>query len=107
MEPMETLTVVLSHLKDLGWDNEFKVIEKNKIDINGIIYEVKEIELIKTYRFEGNSNPSDQAIIYVIKTPDETYAYSIDSYGVYSNHNNDDYSNFISNLVQHLELNKY
>ena len=68
MEPMGTLTEVLSDLKDLGWDNEFKVIEKNKIEINGIIYKAKEIELIKTYRFEGNSNPSDQAIIYVIKT---------------------------------------
>ena len=103
METMETLTAVLSHLKDLGWNNEFSVIENNKIELNKSYYDINDIKLIQTYRFEGDSDPSEQAIIYVIKTANGEVGYSIDSYGVYSNHNNDNYSNFISNLVQHIE----
>ena len=106
MEAMETLTAVLSHLKDLAWDNEFSVTENNKIELNKSYYNIDDIELIQTYRFEGDSDPSEQAIIYIIKTPDGIIGYSIDSYGMYSNHNNDNYSNFISNLVQHIEPHK-
>jgi hypothetical protein len=103
METMETLIEVLSHLKDLGWDNEFKVNEKNRVELNKLTYDPDDIELIQTYRFEGETDPSEQAIVYVIKTSDGMIGYSIDSYGIYSNHNNDAYSNFISNLVQHVE----
>lgn len=102
MESMETLTEVLSHLKEIGWDNEFSVTENNKIELNKFYYDTNDIELIQTYRFEGDSDPSEQAIIYIIKTPDGRIGYSIDSYGLYSNHTNDNYSNFISNLVQRL-----
>jgi hypothetical protein len=103
MESMETLTSVLAHLKELGWDHEFSVTGRNKIELNKFYYDIDDIELIQTYRFEGDSDPSEQAIIYVIKTANGEVGYSIDSYGMYSNHNNDNYSNFISNLVQHLE----
>ena len=103
METMENLTGVLSHLKDLGWDHEFKVTEKNKVEINNFFYDINDIELIQTFRFEDNTDPAEQAIIYVIKTSDGMIGYSIDSYGIYSNHNNDNYSDFISKLVQHIE----
>jgi hypothetical protein len=103
MENMETLTSVLSHLKDLGWDHEFKVTEENKIELNNFSYETNDIELIQTFRFEDDTDPAEQAIIYVIKTSDGNIGYSIDSYGIYSNHNNDNYSDFISKLVQHIE----
>lgn len=103
METMESLVGVLSHLKDLGWDHEFKVTEKNKVEINNFFYDTNDIELIQTFRFEDNTDPAEQAIIYVIKTSDGMIGYSIDSYGIYSNHNNDNYSDFISKLVQHIE----
>ncbi len=102
MESMESITSVLSHLKEMGWDHEFKVTETNKLELNGRTYQTKDIELVQTYRFEDDTDPSEQAIIYIIKTPDQMHGYSIDSYGIYSNHNNDAYSNFILNLQQHL-----
>lgn len=98
MENMETITSILSHLKNVGWDNEFKVNEKGNVELNGVTYDRKEVELIQTYRFEEDSDPSEQAIIYVIRTPDQKYGYSIDAYGTYSNHYNDAYSSFIADL---------
>lgn len=103
METMESLIDVLCHLKELGWDHEFKVTEKNKVEINNFFYDTNDIELIQTFRFEDDSDPTEQAIIYIIKASDGMIGYSIDSYGIYSNHNNDHYSDFISKLVQHIE----
>src|SRR5205814_1753263 len=67
-QEMSSLVEVLDYLKEKSWDNEFKMeghsfnLEKNQKH-----YNPQELEIIKTYRFEGESDPSDSSILYLIK----------------------------------------
>lgn len=97
-DTMDTLTTVLEHLKHLKQDNEFTVNEQGSVTLMGRSYTESKIKLIKTYRFEGESDPAEEAIIYLIKADDGTIGYSIDTYGIYTNHMNDVYGHFIQKL---------
>jgi hypothetical protein len=97
-EQMDTISTVLNHLKLKKWDNEFTMDNRGSVILQGKLYDQKELKIIKTYRFEGDSDPSDEAIIYVIKANDGIIGYSLDAYGVYSNHSNDGYTNMMHNM---------
>ena len=47
-------------------------------------YAPNEITIIDFFRFEGQSDPADNAILYVIETEDGCKGMLIDSYGAYS-----------------------
>lgn len=98
-EDMDTLSTVLEHLKQKHQYNEFTIGDRGLVLLSGRSYKEHEVKMIKTYRFEGDSDPSEEAIIYVIETIDGSIGYSIDTYGVYSNHANDVYGGFIKHLA--------
>ena len=92
---MDTMSAVLQDLKRKGQDNEFFIHTKGLLSLKGKHYRQSEIKILRTYRFEGESDPADQAIIYLIKANDGVIGYCIDAYGLYSSHTNDLYSDFI------------
>jgi len=96
---MDTISTVLNKLKRKGLDNEFFVNDKGLVTLNGKLYSQHDIKIIKTYRFEGESDPADEAIIYLIKTNDGIIGYSLDAYGVYTNHINDAYADWIRKMA--------
>ena len=75
-------------------DNEFTITPEGFTIGNGKFYKPEDLTIIKTYRFEGESDPSDASILYVIEANDGLIGYSIDAYGVYSNHEDDGYDDF-------------
>lgn len=83
---MNTLVSVLERLKEKGWENEFRMTSEGfKNSANEKYYKPEELEIIKTYRFEGESDPSDSSILYVIKeTASDFTGYCTDIYGAYS-----------------------
>jgi hypothetical protein len=94
---MDTMSLVLEKLKLKKQGNEFFIHAEGLLVLKGKTYLQQEIKIIKTYRFEGESDPADQAIIYVIQTMDGSMGYTIDGYGMYSSHTDDLYSDFIKN----------
>ena len=65
-------------------------------DTSGMIVQVQFPDnTIKTYRFEGESDPSDSSILYVMEANDGSIGYSVDAYGAFSNHDDVDYNGFI------------
>ena len=48
------------------------------------IYGPDEVRIIDFFRFEGESDPADAAILYVIETCDGDKGTLIDAYGTYS-----------------------
>jgi hypothetical protein len=98
-EEMDTLTTVLQHLKQENQYNEFIVARKGVVWLSGKSYKEGELKMIKTYRFEGDSDPAEEAIIYIIEATDGSIGYSIDTYGVYTNHSDDAYGSFIKRLT--------
>ena len=83
---MSTLSQVLEKLRVKRQDNEFTMDGEFFATANGNKYTPENLTIIKTYRFEGESDPSDSSILYVIEANDGLIGYSIDAYGVYTNH---------------------
>lgn len=83
---MQTLSYVLEKLRLKRHDNEFTMEGDFFVTQNGNKYKPENLAIIKTYRFEGESDPADSSILYVIAANDGLIGYSIDAYGVYSNH---------------------
>ncbi|OQP58807.1 hypothetical protein [Niastella populi] len=96
---MDTISSVLNKLKLKNQDNEFVINNAGELSLNGKSYSQHDIKIIKTYRFEGDSDPADQAIIYLIMSNDGVIGYSLDAYGVYSNHKNDGYADLIQRVA--------
>jgi len=95
---MTTLSGVLEKLRIRKQDNEFIMTEAGFTSPAGKLYNTDELTIIKTYRFEGNSDPSDSSILYLIEANDGLIGYSIDAYGVYSNHDDVNYDEFIRKI---------
>ena len=95
---MTTLSTVLEKLRVEKHDNEFKIAEGGLSSPAGKIYQPEELKIIKTYRFEGDSDPSENTVLYLIEANDGLIGYSIDAYGVYSNHEDDGYDDFLRKI---------
>jgi len=92
---MTTVTSVLEKLRVKKHDQEFRMTPEGFTPGNKKYYQPEELKIIRTYRFEGDSDPSDSSVIYVIEANDGLIGYSIDAYGVYSDHGDDGYDDFI------------
>jgi hypothetical protein len=92
---MTTLSQVIEKLRLKRQDNEFILKDEGFTIGNGKFYQPHDLKIIKTYRFEGESDPSDSSILYVMESNDGTLGYSVDSYGAFSNHDDVDYDGFI------------
>ena len=95
---MTTLSQVMERLREKKQDNEFLMTSKGFGTGTGKFYNPEDLKIIKTFRFEGESDPSDSAILYVIEANDGGIGYSLDAYGVYSNHDDDKYDDFIRRI---------
>ena len=83
---MNTVSQVLEKLRIKRYDDEFIMEGEFFTAPNGNKYTPENLTIIKTYRFEGESDPSDSSIIYIIEANDGLIGYSMDAYGVYSDH---------------------
>ncbi len=95
---MTTLSSVLEKLRIKKHDNEFRMAPEGFSIGNGKYYTPDQLKIIKTYRFEGDSDPSDSSIIYLIEADNGLIGYSMDAYGAYSNHEDDGYDDFIRKI---------
>ncbi len=95
---MTTLTAVLEKLRIKKRDNEFRMTAEGFGIGNGKYYTPGQLKIIKTYRFEGASDPSDSSIVYVIEADNGLIGYSMDAYGAYSDHDDDGYDDFIRKI---------
>jgi len=82
---MNTLTAVVNKVVKAGYTDSFKV-NKQGLYSSGkeAYYKPEQVRIINFYRFEGNSDPADNAILYVIETADNLKGTLIDAYGAYS-----------------------
>ncbi len=94
---LTTLSSVMERLRLKKQDKEF-IMSKTGFGTEAKTYLPSELVIIKTYRFEGNSDPSDSSILYLIEANDGSIGYTIDAYGVYSNHEGEGYDDFIRKI---------
>lgn len=95
---MTTLSSILEKLRLRRQDKEFVMTPEGFTANNGKYYNPEDLQIIKTYRFEGESDPGDMMVLYIIEANDGLVGYSIDAYGAYSNHGDDGYDDFIRKI---------
>ena len=98
-DQMTSMVDVLEKLRIQKKDNEFKWTPEGFTAGKGKFYQPEDLKIIKTYRFEGESNPDDSSIVYIIQANDGLIGYSMDAYGMYTSHENEEgYDNFIRQI---------
>lgn len=96
---MNTVSQIMEKLRINGLDNEFHWQPQGFYVEEGVYYQPPELNIIKVYRFEGESNPGDSSVIYIIETNDGLRGYSLDSYGIYSDHDDEKgYDDFLRQI---------
>ncbi|MBC7829206.1 MAG: hypothetical protein H7122_15765 [Chitinophagaceae bacterium] len=85
MPYMKSLSSCLNKMTQDGYSADFKATEEGLYDLGTHkIYYPSDVRIVNFFRFEGPSNPEDNAILYVIEAGDGVKGTLVDAYGVYS-----------------------
>lgn len=82
-EKMTTLSSCVDSTMDKGFTINFKIEGNLLWDGGHKYYEPQEVTIKNYYRFEGDSDPADNSILYLVATSDGKKGILIDAYGVY------------------------
>ena len=85
MPYMKSLATCLNRMVSEGYTEDFKVTEQGLESVqHHSNYVPDQISVVNFYRFEGESDPDDNAILYIIETSDGTKGTLVDAYGTYT-----------------------
>ena len=69
MEAYDTVTGALNGLKVRGYSTNFNIaFDKLICSENIMALNPDEFEIVEDYRFEGNSNPADEDVVYAVES---------------------------------------
>jgi len=95
---MNTLTSLVNKVVKDGYTDSFKVTREGLLSqAKSKYYRPAEVKVINFYRFEGESDPADMSILYVIETADGLKGTLIDAFGPYAD---DNVSNFMKEVEE-------
>lgn len=97
---LKTLSEIYTILNKRGVKEEIRMNdEKQMISTEGKkIYQPEQLTIIKSYRFEGDSSPDDNCVLYLIEDNEEKLMTLLDSYGADSNYSGDEFDNFLRGI---------
>ena len=86
MQNYDTVVAALAGLKARGYTLDFNIaFDKIICHENGLCLNPNEFEITQVYRFEGDTNPADEDIVYAIESKDGSVKGSMTSaYGLYA-----------------------
>lgn len=84
MYSYETVTEALRDLSDRGYTNNFN-IQCDAVECRDIELRLRpeDFEIVEVYRFEGDSNPGDEEVVYAIESKDGIKGTLVNAFGVY------------------------
>jgi len=83
MYAFETLTEAIKNLNERGYTLDFN-LEENCIICNEEKFHPEDFEITETYRFEGETNPSDESVIYAIESRTGLKGILLNAFGIYA-----------------------
>jgi cytochrome c peroxidase len=63
----DTVSAAISSLKQRGYDLDFN-LSQNCLTCHKDRFDPEDFEITEVYRFEGNSDPADEAVVYAIES---------------------------------------
>ena len=96
---MNTLSQILEKLRLKGMYNQIKMTEHGKRQgVGQKIYSPGDLTIVKTYRFEGDSDPGDNAVLYILENKEGKIGYILDAYGAYSSQGTAGFDDFLKKI---------
>jgi hypothetical protein len=80
MYTYDTVTAAVNGLKQRGYALDFN-LENNWLICNEHKVNVKDFEIVEVYRFEGNSDPADEAVVYAVEGSKGEKGVLVNGYG--------------------------
>ena len=82
---MDSLVTVLASVEKMGYTSQFEVNSKGLLSFKtDRTFTPDQVKIEHFYRFEGESNPDDSAILYAIVTDSGEKGTLVDGYGTQS-----------------------
>ncbi|TLP80421.1 phosphoribosylpyrophosphate synthetase [Maribacter sp. ACAM166] len=80
-----SLSLAIQDLQREGYTEDFNLCDAGvEHKHKNCIHSTTELDVVKFYRFEGDSNPDDNTILYVIETSSGVKGLLVDAYGMYA-----------------------
>ena len=89
MAAFDTITEAIEDLRRRGYRMDFN-LEENCIVCHEDKFDPSEFEIVEVYRFEGESDPADEAVVYAIESHNGLKGILVDAFGVYSDSMSDE-----------------
>ena len=83
MYSYDTLSEAVNDLKKRGYDLDFNLRENSLISDNDT-FNADDFEITEVYRFEGDTDPSDEAVVYAIESANGKKGVLVNGYGISS-----------------------
>ena len=94
---LNTMVDCVNSLVRKGFEENFRAKENGLLSLtSNRLYKPEEIKILNFYRFEGQSDPGDNSILYAIETCDGKKGTLVDAYGPYADRN-------VTNFVHQIE----
>lgn len=77
----DTVSEAVNDLKKRGFSLDFNLHE-NCLVCNDDKFNAEDFEIVEVYRFEGNTDPSDEAIVYAIQSASGLRGILVNGYGI-------------------------
>lgn len=86
MEAYDTVVAALSGLKAKGYKTDFNIaFDKLICSDNQICLNPNDFEITEVHRFEGDTNPSDEDVVYAVESKDGNIKGTLTSaFGLYA-----------------------
>lgn len=79
----DTVSQAVTGLKERGYSMDFN-LKENCIICNEEKFNPDDFEIVEVYRFEGESDPGDSAVVYAIESNTGLKGVLVNGYGIYS-----------------------
>lgn len=83
MYAYDTVTEAVKGLKERGYTLDFN-LEENCVICEGNKYKPEDFEIVAVYRFEGDTDPADGAVVYAIESKNGLKGVLVNGYGIYA-----------------------
>lgn len=81
MYTYDTVSEAVNGLKVRGFDLDLN-LKENCLVCQGHRFNVEDFEIVEVYRFEGNTDPADEAVVYAIESVDGKKGVLVNGYGI-------------------------
>jgi hypothetical protein len=76
-----TVTEAIDQLKKRGFTLDFN-LKENQFTADDQVYPADEFEIVDLYRYEGQSDPADEAVVYAVASPSGIKGILVSGYGI-------------------------